>query len=155
VATGLVGAGTGATVGKWRGPDHTRPGGIATATALAGEVVVAALVAVNAYGSIDDGTSPDPGPPFRPPPAGGATGGEALGNTTIGVVATNASVDKTACFLLAQSAHDGLARALLPAHTLVDGDAFVAVAAGSVEADPVHLRLLAQQAVTLAVRSLL
>jgi L-aminopeptidase/D-esterase-like protein len=156
VATGAVGAGTGATVAKWRGPDHVQPGGIATATLRAGEVVAAALVAVNAYGSIDDGTTAaDPGPPFRPAAhtvddAGRGDGG----NTTIGVVATNAVLSKLDCYLLAQSAHDGLARALMPAHTAVDGDGFVAVATGQVAADLVHLRVLVQQAVTRAVRSL-
>ena len=53
-------------------------------------------------------------------------------NTTIGVVATNARLDKVGCHLVAQGAHDGLARAVFPAHTRVDGDAFVAAAAGGV-----------------------
>jgi L-aminopeptidase/D-esterase-like protein len=157
VATGAVGAGTGATVAKWRGPDLVEPGGIATVTLRAGEVVAAALVAVNAYGSIDDGTTvADPGPPFRPTGSAG-DGGDTSGggeNTTIGVVATNASLSKLDCYLLAQSAHDGLARALMPAHTAVDGDGFVAVATGQVAADLVHLRVLVQHAVTRAVRSL-
>jgi L-aminopeptidase/D-esterase-like protein len=50
-------------------------------------------------------------------------------------VATNAALDKIGCHLLAQSGHDGLARALLPAHTAADGDGLVAVATGAVEAD--------------------
>jgi L-aminopeptidase/D-esterase-like protein len=157
VATGRVGAGTGATIDKWLGPDRSRPGGLVTAGLTAGPVTVAALVAVNAFGTVDDGTSTtDIGPPaYAPlgdPTADSATA--ATGNTTIGVVATNATASKADCHHLARGAHDGLARAVLPAHTAVDGDAFVAVATGRVEADPLHLRLLAQQVVARAVRTL-
>ena len=155
---GLVGAGMGATVGKWSGPDHIRPGGVGTATLRAGELVVSALIAVNAVGSIDDGTSvTDPGPPPTiPDPASGEFGAADPGreNTTIGVVVTNAVLDKVGCHLSAQSAHDGLARALLPAHTAGDGDALVVAATGTVEADFNHVRVLAQQVVAAAVRSL-
>ncbi len=147
---GLVGAGTGATVGKWLGSDKARPGGIGAATLRADELTVSALIAVNAVGLIDDGTSTaDPGPPAR-------TGDHKPGreSTTIGIVATNANLDKVACHLAAQSAHDGLARALLPAHTAGDGDAFVAAATGTVEADLAYVRVLVQQVVAAAVRSL-
>lgn len=147
---GLVGAGTGATMAKWSRPETPVPGGLVTATLAVGELRVSALVVVNAVGTIDDGTSTgDPGPP----PAPYADGGERE-NTTIGIVATNAQLDKLECHLMAQSAHDGLARALLPAHTAGDGDAFVACATGLLEADVSHVRVLAQQAVVRAVRSL-
>ena len=163
---GLIGAGTGATVGKWGGPDTTRPGGLVTATIRSGDVIVSTLLAANAYGWVDDGTTvTDPGPPVRPAPAadgdddpegnGYDEDASVVTNTTIGVVVTNAVVDKVGCHLLAQSAHDGLARALVPAHTAADGDALVAVATGQVEADLMHLRLLAQHAVTRALRTLL
>lgn len=166
-ATGAVGAGTGATVDKWGGPDRVRPGGIVTASIRVDGLVVACLVAVNAVGFIDDGASvADIGPIVGPDLDPGGPDGRA--NTTIGVVATNAVADKVLCHHLARSAHDGLARALLPAHTAADGDAFVALATGGapagvddpsdppgVIADPIHLRLLAQQVVTRAVRSLL
>ena len=66
---------------------------------------------------------------------------------------SNARLDKVACRLVAQSGHDGMARALLPAHTDADGDALIVVATGAVDADFFHIRLLAQQAVTLAIRS--
>ena len=148
---GPVGAGAGATVGKWSG--EPEPGGLGTATIRSGPLVVSALVAVNAYGFIDDGTSSaDFGPPVREeadPPAAGPFGT----NTTIGVVVTNAGLDKVGRHLLAQSGHDGLARSLLPAHTAADGDGLVALATGEVEADPFHLRALAQAAVVRAVRS--
>jgi L-aminopeptidase/D-esterase-like protein len=77
-----------------------------------------------------------------------------FGNTTIGLVATNAGLDKLACHLVAQGAHDGLARALFPAHTSVDGDAFVAAAVGGVDADVDAVRALAVHAVARAVGSL-
>ncbi len=73
-------------------------------------------------------------------------------NTTIGVIATNANLDKTDCHLLAQSGHDGLARALDPTHTGYDGDALVAVATGEVEADVERVRALGAHAVEAAIR---
>ena len=147
VALGPVGAGTGATVSNWRGVDAVRPGGLATATERQGDLVVAALVAVNAFGDID-GTVPDAD---RLPGADPA--GSPFTNTTIGVVATNARLDAMSCLQVAQSAHDGYARALLPAHTRFDGDAVVAASCGEVEADVEVVRLLAVRAVERAIRS--
>ncbi len=149
VALGPVGAGTGATVGKWLGREAQTPGGLGAATLHSGELTVSALIAVNAFGFIDDGTTTvDIGPPRL-----AASPENGFGNTTIGVIVTNARLDKVACHLVAQSGHDGMARALLPAHTHADGDALIAVAAGTVDADLFHVRLLAQQAVTVAIRS--
>lgn len=152
VATGRVGAGTGATVDKWRGPEHARPGGIGTASARSGGCVVGALFAVNAYGGLAaDGAY------------GGAPTGEDLPravatpftNTTIGVVATDAALDKVGCLLVAQAAHDGLARALEPVHATVDGDAVVAASVGTAEVPVDAVRVLAARAVEAAVRSAL
>ncbi len=140
---GPVGAGTGATVGKWRGPDQARPGGIGSAARHHGDLVVAALMAVNAFGDLRT-------PGARPPRRGAA---HPLANTTIGVVATNATLDKVGCLLVAQSAHDGLARALEPAHTTVDGDAIVAAAVGGVAAPLDQVRILAAQVVEDAIRA--
>ncbi|HEX2062954.1 MAG TPA: P1 family peptidase, partial [Acidimicrobiales bacterium] len=145
VATGRVGAGTGATVSQWRGREGARPGGVGSASAAEGDLVVGALLAVNAFGDVAE-----PGRPPRPPP--GDTPAWFSG-TTIGVVATNAALDKVACLLVAQSAHDGLARALDPAHTTVDGDALVAAATGPVEAPVDTVRALAARVVEAAVRS--
>jgi L-aminopeptidase/D-esterase-like protein len=146
VALGPVGAGTGATVGNWRGPSAVRPGGIGSATVRHGELVVSALVAVNAYGDIDrDGSGTSEPLPGEPVPI--------YGNTTIGVVATNARFDKLACLLIAQGAHDGLARSVVPAHTRADGDAFVAIATGRVDAVADVVRMAAVSAVERAVRS--
>jgi L-aminopeptidase/D-esterase-like protein len=144
VASGAVGAGTGATVAKWRGREHARPGGVGTATQRDGELVVSALVAVNAFG--DRLGAADPG-------AVDAAG--AFTNTTIGVIATNATLDKVGCLLTAQGGHDGLARALEPAHATVDGDALVAAATGSIGATVDEVRILAARAVEQAVLSVL
>ena len=165
VAIGSVGAGTGATVGKWRGREHARPGGLGAATRRDGELVVAALVAVNAFGDVDDGqdrtggfATHAVGAPSTEVPATGAGRDDpaagAFGNTTIGLVVTNARLTKLECFLLAQSGHDAFGRALVPAHTRVDGDAVVAAATGSLrQGVPVDLvRLLAVGAMEDAVR---
>ena len=76
-----------------------------------------------------------------------------FGHTTLGVIATNANLDKVGCLLAAQAGHDGLARALEPAHATVDGDAIVAAAVGGVDAPVDQVRLLAARAVEAAVRS--
>ena len=144
-AVGLVGAGAGATVAKWRGPEHRRPGGLVTRTLRApGGLVVSALVAVNAYGE----------PGATPEEVVDGTVEDAFGNTTIGVVATNAALDKVGCHLVAQSAHDGLARAVAPSHTSADGDAFVAAATGAVDAELAVVRNLATGAVAAAISTL-
>ena len=145
VETGRVGAGTGARVS---GPDFpTRaPGGLVSAGARSGDLVVAALVAVNAAGQPggDDALAlrladlPTPG----------------LENKVIGVVATNARLDKLGCHLVAQGAHDGLARAVFPAHTRSDGDAFVAAATGEVEARVDVVRALSVHVVAQAILTL-
>lgn len=123
VEVGAVGAGTGATIGVRPGASgSTRaPGGLVTAGVTAGGITVAALVAVNAWGvpGGDDRWAVDAAV------AAGSADAPAFGHTTIGVVVTDAPLDKVGCHLVAQGAHDGLARGLFPAHTRVDGDAFV------------------------------
>jgi L-aminopeptidase/D-esterase-like protein len=165
VDVGLVGAGTGATVSGVQAvpeeamPVDRRPGGLVTAGARVGDLVVAALVAVNAAGvpGAGDDLAVDiariaarEGAPGVA--AGGGTGG--FGNTTIGLVATNADLDKIGCHLVAQSAHDGLARAVFPAHTRADGDAFVAAAVGGVDVDVDVVRGLAVHVVAQAIAGL-
>lgn len=148
-ATGQVGAGAGALVSHWRGPDGARPGGVTAATRRLGDLVVWTLVVANAFGDIDDGAHPVD-----------TAAVEALQehfgfdrtHTTIGVVVTNAKLDKVGCRIVAQGAHDGLARAITPPHTRFDGDALVAAATGEVEAHVDVVRLLALAAVTDAIR---
>jgi L-aminopeptidase/D-esterase-like protein len=144
VPVGPVGAGAGATAGRWRGAGNVRPGGVGTASERAGELVVGALVAVNAFGELRatasaGGLPVDPGPVLST-------------STTIGVIATNAGLDKVGCLLVAQGGHDGLARALEPVHASVDGDALVAAATGRITAPRDRVRVLAARAVEAAVR---
>lgn len=86
-------------------------------------------------------------------PSGLAPPYDALANTTLAVLVTNAALDKTGCFWVAQGGHDGLARSFVPAHTRIDGDAVVAAATGEVEAAVDDVRLLAVAAVAAASRN--
>lgn len=154
IATGLVGAGTGATVGKWRGPSNVRPGGFGVAVARHEHLTVAALLAVNAAGDIGEPASAEAvadgtfaGWPNKysilDQSANNDLNSPALReNTTIGAVVTDATLSKADCHLLAISAHDGLARAIFPAHTRSDGDALVAAATGAVAVDGREFDLL-------------
>lgn len=134
---GRIGAGAGASTGKWRG--RRDPGGLGWAQRAAGTAQVAAVVAVNAWGDVlaNDGALlfPGDGKDARPPAPFG------MQNTTIAVVLTNARLSKGDCFLLAQSGHTGFARWIHPAHSRYDGDAVVALATGEV-ADDVDLDLV-------------
>lgn len=151
VLHGRIGAGAGAYVAHWRGP-HRRPGGISYAERQLGGVVVGALCVVNAFGDIDDGTaevsleSMEQFERFF-------DFASARTHTTIGAVVTNARLSKGDCRIVAQGAHDGLSRALTPPHTRFDGDGFIAVATGDVEADVDVVRLMALATVTEAIRS--
>lgn len=151
VPTGRVGAGTGATVNKWRGPGRRRPAGLGASSVHHGDLVVGALVALNAFGDVDDpveqATFEESLAAFDEAVAAG------FGNTTLGVVATNGRLDKAGCLVVAQGGHDGLARALFPPHTRVDGDAIVAAATGEVDAGLDVVRALAVRAVEQAVRA--
>lgn len=158
VAQGSVGAGTGASVGKCFGMAHAMKGGIGSASLRLGGITVAALIAVNAVGDVRDPRSgrliagaravhphsPSGRPVLRntawsllaeasgastdAPRADRLPGrGEA---TTIGVVATDAVLDKAGCTRLARVAHDGLARAIDPVHTAWDGDTLFTLSTG-------------------------
>ena len=160
VELGLVGAGAGATVSKWRGADATRPAGLVGAVAREGDLVVACLVAVNAWGDIvgspEEALAPPDIQPVDDDSSGGDSGtfgGSRVANTTIGVVATNAAVDKLGCLHAARGAHDGLARAISPPHSSVDGDAFVALATGAVPVSQDVLRWMSVQVVQEAITS--
>ena len=156
---GRVGAGTGATVSKWLGPEHAEPGGLGVATVSRGDLTVSAVVALNAAGSpppaservlaqITEGSFDWPA--RRDPFAGSPV--EAFTNTTLVTIITNAALSKLECFWVAQGGHDGLARVLTPVHSRSDGDAVVAAATGAAPADVDDVRLLAVAAVAEAVR---
>ncbi|HBD08159.1 MAG TPA: peptidase [Syntrophobacteraceae bacterium] len=149
VVEGCVGAGTGATVGKLFGIERAMKGGLGSSCiqAVAG-LQVAALMVVNAFGDIR-GTSQcelvagcrEDRDSLRLVDADremhnlqwlrGFPEGQ---NTVVGVVATNAQMNKTQLTKVAQMAHDGLARTVAPAHTLYDGDTIFALSCGSLPA---------------------
>ena len=140
--TGTVGAGTGATVGKWRGA--VSPGGVGRASGRAGAATVEAVAVVNAWGDVLTGDSVPVASVHAPFP---------VQNTTIAVVLTDARLSKLDCHLLAQSGHTGFARALHPAHSRYDGDAVVALATGEVDgADLDLLRAVTADVMAAAIR---
>lgn len=149
-AEGLVGAGTGCTVAKLTG-DRTRRGGLGIATVRIGDATVTAVVAVNAVGGIWDderhawAAEIPPGPAAPPPPGA---------STTIGCVVTDALLDKPQAHRVAGVAHDGLARAVRPAHTDLDGDAIFCVSVGGdarVQVPTVQIQMAAADAVARAI----
>ena len=168
-ANGSVGVGTGCTVGKEAGLEWASKGGQGSAVRRSGGVTVGALVAVNALGSVvgEDGRviagcrAPDDRPRYphaplsilRPSGEGGAAvdaGG--ISNTVIGCLVTNARLRKPGVCRVADLGHTGIARAVSPAHTSLDGDALFALATGEVEASVDLVAELAAQAVAEAVR---
>jgi len=162
VLQGLNGAGTGATCGKAVPGAMPHRGGVGTASVkLPSGAVVGALIVVNACGDIYD---PQTGALVAAGSIGGQmvpclaalTGGlgtaaKAGGNTTIGVVATNAILDKAGTNRLATVAHDGLALAIRPVHTCMDGDTLFALSTGQVQEHPAVLQAAAVTAVWQAV----
>ena len=172
VAEGCVGAGTGATVGKLFGPSGAMKSGIGTASlSVAGGVTVAALVATNAFGDVVDpatgaivagardpetGTLPGTSARLRSAGRGGRAGfgterGGPRAHTTLGVVATDAALTSAEVKRLALAAHTGLARAVRPSHTLVDGDTMFALSTGTSPADLLVLESAAAEAVAAAI----
>ncbi|MBE2270829.1 MAG: P1 family peptidase [Anaerolinea sp.] len=162
VEQGSVGVGTGCRVCAMMGNDYATKGGVGSAAVdLGGGLIVAALCAVNAVGEVVDeqgeilaGLRDGSGgylpilDVFRnlpPPPVAAAT--------VIGVVATNARLSKEAANKVAQMAHDGLARAVRPAHTMFDGDTFFALATGAIPADVNLVGAFGAEMVTQAIRN--
>jgi len=164
VAEGNVGAGTGASVGKLHGIARATKGGLGCAVLERDGVHVGALMAVNAVGDVRD---PDTGrliagtrdaadgrrlidtaaalaagarpPAFRPT------------NTTIGLVATTAALDKPGAARLARLAMDGFTRALSPPHLDTDGDALFCLSVGTAKAD---VDALGREAAALVARAI-
>ena len=155
VSEGSIGAGTGATVGKLFGPLFAVKGGIGTAARrIGGGVTVGALVAVNAFGDVVDAATGRQIAGPRDPDGGGMVNtverlhgdlsrtmlGFAV-NTTLAVVATDAVLTKAGAHVVAQMAHDGLAQAIRPVHTMWDGDTVFALGTGKRGA-PAHVSAL-------------
>ena len=144
VPQGNVGAGTGATIGPAR-----LKGGLGTASASHDDLVVGALVAVNAFGMVLD----EQGEPLLPPDDVDLQAPFPGTNTVIGVVATNAKLSKERAHLLALAAHDGIASAVRPAHTIFDGDTVFSLATCETEAPQPVLEELAERTMAEAIRS--
>ena len=152
VDEGSVGTGTGATVAKLMGAYRSLKGGVGTASErLDDGIIVGAIVAVNAVGDVIDGRDGTviagprgEGGAFVDTMAGLRSGRRRStenpdsleGNTTIGVVATNARLTKEQSSRLATVAHDGLARTIRPVHTSSDGDTVFTMATGELEVAP-------------------
>jgi L-aminopeptidase/D-esterase-like protein len=131
---GAVGAGTGATVAKANG-GQPRPGGVGIASASVGAAAVAAVMVANSVGGIWDDERHEWVAPLAP--GKGAPGGAVAGaNTTIGVVVTDAELTREQASRVAAVAHDGVARAVRPAHTRFDGDTIFCLATGAGAAPP-------------------
>jgi L-aminopeptidase/D-esterase-like protein len=155
VPEGRVGAGTGATVAKLWGPTRGVPGGLGTWAVGDDDVVVGALFTVNAVGEVvDEDGSVLAGPRLEP----GERREDLLewmrvaGATTIGVVATNATLSKPDTRRLAEVANDALDKAIRPAHTIFDGDTVFTLATRRVEAVFDDVATLIERAVTTAIR---
>jgi L-aminopeptidase/D-esterase-like protein len=167
-AEGNCGAGTGASVGKLFGPALAMKSGLGTASIRAAGIVVGALVAVNAFGDVVDPKngsilaglrSGRVGPVrvggnerfantvemMKKPLGRSILGFATRGNTVIGVVATNAKFTKAEATKVAQMAQDGLARAVRPAHTMLDGDTIFAMSTGNKTANLTLVGSLAAQ----------
>jgi L-aminopeptidase/D-esterase-like protein len=148
-AIGAVGVGTAATVAKGAGAAQMRPGGLGVASARVGEAVVAAVVVANSVGGIWDDerhqwiaplTSWDRSSPLFP----GA-------NTTIGVIVTDAALTREQASRLASVGHDGIARAVRPAHTMYDGDTLFTLATGARPAPYDAIEVVATDVVAAAI----
>ena len=144
---GNVGAGCGCTVGKYHGPANCMKSGIGTYAVQLGEIKVGAIVAVNALGDVYDidtdeklaGALDDNGQLLDSEMAFFEDALKMLdffnGNTTLGVIVTNAKMDKTTLNKVASMAHNGYGRAIRPVHTMADGDSIYAVSTGDQPAD--------------------
>ncbi len=158
-AEGNIGVGIGASVGKMFGNSLSMKSGLGTASMdIGGGVVVGAIVAVNAWGDVVDPQTNEIIAGLRSGKVGplrvgkkeyfadtlamlktsvgrGVLGLAARANTVIGVVATNASLTKAQATKVAQMAHNGFARTIRPAHTMLDGDVIFALSTGTKKAD--------------------
>jgi D-aminopeptidase len=158
---GPAGAGAGASPATGRG-------GVGSASARVGDFTVGALVAVNAVGTVTDPQGRFWAAPFEVEAEFGARGVPPLAgplrtkldarpgqSTTIAIVATDAALTKAGCTRMAVAAHDGIARAIIPAHTPFDGDLVFALSTGTAPApDPMQQLALGHAAATCLARAI-
>lgn len=142
-AEGNVGAGTGCSVGKYRGMERAMKAGFGTYAVEVGPFKVGALVAVNALGDIFEGGTQIAGLLQKDRKTLSNTLRELTedlaalpgGNTTLGIIVTNAALNKSQLTKVAGMAHNGYARAIRPVHTMADGDSIYALSTGSIPGD--------------------
>jgi L-aminopeptidase/D-esterase-like protein len=174
LAEGNVGAGTGASVGKLFGMSLAMKSGLGTASVRSGRLIVGAIAVVNSLGDVVNPSTGEIVAGLRsgrigPMRVGGRDpfadttrmmksrlGSSTIRfstrtNTVIGAVATNARLDKAQATKVAQMAHDGLAMAIRPAHTMLDGDTIFALSCGRVGADISIVGTLAAEAMVKAI----
>jgi L-aminopeptidase/D-esterase-like protein len=167
IEEGSVGAGTGATVGKLMGIQMATKGGVGTCSRqFSNGGVVAALVAVNAFGDVMDPQSRkiiagarDPQNPkrFINSAAQIRSGtvsmrpSRGLQNTTLGIIVTNVQLSKRQTIKVAQMAQSGFARTLSPVHSTVDGDLIIALSAGNLSGELNAVGLMAEEVLAEAV----
>jgi len=162
IPEGACGGGTGASVGKWAGPEFSMPGGFGIAFLEHEGLVVSASAVVNALGDIVDesgavirgardgsGAWRSASDPLRRLLRGGKSSGA---NTVLVAVLTNARLAKVGANRVATRAHDGMARAVRPAHTSYDGDTIFCLASGEADADIDLVSEMAAQATADAIR---
>ena len=162
-AQGNVGAGTGCSIGKYRGMERAMKSGFGCCAFEAGSLRVGALVAVNALGDVyDENGRPVAGLLNPERNALSCTLDEMFadaamaenlftGNTTLGVIVTNAKLDKTQLTKVAGMTHNGYARAIRPVHTSADGDSIYALSVGDLKSDLNLVGCLAARAMQTAI----
>ncbi|MTK11942.1 MAG: P1 family peptidase [Clostridiaceae bacterium] len=161
---GNIGAGTGATVGKILGTEYSMKGGLGCYALQVGDLKVGAVIAVNCLGDVIDPATGEIIAGVLDKDKKNFAGTEKIminnysekknlfsGNTTIGVVVTNAKFSKSEMNKIASMAHNGYGRSMRPAHSIFDGDTIFTMATGKVEADINVVGLLAAKVVEQAV----
>lgn len=160
---GCIGVGMGATVGKIMGPNGAMKSGLGSASIQIGDLKVSAMVAVNSFGDVyDHKTNKQIGGVYdysnkmmlntmdilkgmyEPKDL-------SMKNTTIGIIGTNAILNKAEGNKIAQMAHNGLARSINPIHTMYDGDTVFTMATNKVEADVSLVGTLAAEVMSQAI----
>jgi L-aminopeptidase/D-esterase-like protein len=167
VEEGSVGVGTGATVGKLFDLERACKGGVGTASLEAGGVAVGAIAAVNALGDVVDERSGEILVGLRNEEGAGFANTAALlrqgiwkkgfgkplmGNTTIGVIATNVALNREDTIKVAQMTHNGLARVISPINTTFDGDIVFALSLGQRMGEVNNVGALAEAVIVEAVK---
>ena len=163
--TGNHGAGTGASVGKYKGPKRMMKSGLGTSAIEVGELQIGAITAVNALGDVLDQKGRQIAGLLSEDGSEMLSTSEAVkddiarmfnvfkGNTTISCILTNGKLTKAECTKLAAIAHDGYARAIRPVHTTADGDTIFVMATGETEVNFDALAIMATEQISAAIEN--